>query len=510
MKYMVFIAIIFQIQLVMAQVTLKKLSGSPDSNTILTTMSCPGNGFFVVGGMDLHMTGQYPKMPPYILTGDSESVKLATGNLALYSKQFGDMLPVNALDFLDQDRGWVAVTKGMSGAGMYKTKNGGGIWTPLKMSGRVSALKFFDEKRAVAVGEAGYAAWTDDSDTKWNTVDTGTKADLKCMFWVDDKRGFAAGYSTSKDDNMQDHVDQGVVLGTTDGGRSWHTLYTTNGLALCPLFFLPDAKTGYLAASKSLGQDRSQPFLFKTTNGGKTWDDMNLPLEVGKISGMGNMPLDLSIIAAMYFDAHGNGILVGSAFITKIQGGQGGEKAYYKNAAYLTRDGGATWWHTNVGTVKISFQNMPPTEGAMVTGCFQDLGLGWVAGSNGFVYAVRRTCQKAGDCPAGYECKDGLCSYDKNVTTDGQAGGDEGNAEITGRDAFVGGGSEGNITPDDNGGTDGKITIDENGVVADSDVTGKQGTSSGGCDTGGRSVPGVWMFFLVSLVAFIIGRRWVL
>lgn len=79
----------------------------------------------------------------------------------------------------------------------------------------------------------------------------GARRDLNAVFFADSKRGWTAG-------------DNGSVLHTTDGGRSWteQRIATTDDIN--DIYFL-DKEDGYLLAGNRI---------FNTRDGGKTWNEM--------------------------------------------------------------------------------------------------------------------------------------------------------------------------------------------------------------------------------------------
>jgi photosystem II stability/assembly factor-like uncharacterized protein len=150
--------------------------------------------------------------------------------------------------------------------------------------------------RLVAVGEHGVVVYSDDAGVSWTQAAVPVDVTLTCVAFATDLLGWAAGH-------------YGVILGTVDGGKTWHV--QLNGLQVNQLA-LADAQA--VAANppstsnpspalalalkrasffESLGPDK--PFLcivvlgpqkllvlgaysmaMMTTDGGKTWADWSL------------------------------------------------------------------------------------------------------------------------------------------------------------------------------------------------------------------------------------------
>ena len=69
--------------------------------------------------------------------------------------------------------------------------------------------------RVVAVGEEGVIIYSDDNGQSWTQAEVPVSVNLTCVRFATPLQGWAAGHF-------------GVILGTTDGGKTWQTLL--NGL----------------------------------------------------------------------------------------------------------------------------------------------------------------------------------------------------------------------------------------------------------------------------------------
>jgi photosystem II stability/assembly factor-like uncharacterized protein len=151
--------------------------------------------------------------------------------------------------------------------------------------------------RVVAVGEEGVIIYSDDNGQSWTQAEVPVSVNLTCVRFATPLQGWAAGHF-------------GVILGTTDGGKTWQTLL--NGLQVNQLTLqAAQAATAQPAADSSnappglafamrranafVAQGPSIPFLsilllgpnklivfgayrmaMLTTDGGKTWVDWSL------------------------------------------------------------------------------------------------------------------------------------------------------------------------------------------------------------------------------------------
>lgn len=306
----------------------------------------------------------------------------------------------------------------LSGDTVYFADNIGAPWKPKKLGGRLVGIHMFDKSTGLIIGQDGEhaAVWrTEDGGVTWNMVATGIKGTPACMFWLDQRKGFAAGARTTEQDpnntgQMQTVYHEGFLLTTTDGGRTWSQLSSpTSGHALCPLFFLNE-KVGFLASAEyNPDAGRAGPaHLWKTTDGGKTFSDMNIPVTIGR--GLFNMPIQVSYFTVMFWADEMNGHLGGDAYVMDVSSGGGSSTPpIYKLADYITRDGGQTWTHTDLGTLNIDLSggSLPPTDGRVMAGELSSMVEGFMVGETGAVYAYELKCTTHEDCGYGYACGTG-------------------------------------------------------------------------------------------------------
>ncbi len=166
----------------------------------------------------------------------------------------------------------------------------------------------------------------------WERQKTGTFAWLHAVFFVDERRGWAAG-------------GKGALLSTADGGATWEGRRPPTEDALRDVFF-HDAETGWLLCERSMfkpmERDESVSYLLKTADGGGTWSRVEV-----------TRGADVDVK------------LAGLRFADRERGWVFGEMG----ALFATSDGGATWARQRV-----------PTRHLLLGASFQDGQTGWLSG----------------------------------------------------------------------------------------------------------------------------------
>lgn len=130
------------------------------------------------------------------------------------------------------------------------------------------AVQFIDAKEGWAAGDEGIILHTIDGGQSWERQVTGVRASLRSVCFLDPYVGWAVGR-----EELPSGGSLGVVLFTRDGGVEWQRLLPGALPGLNQVRFL-DKRTGFLLA------DTAEQFpsgLFKTTDGGKTWDPVMGP-----------------------------------------------------------------------------------------------------------------------------------------------------------------------------------------------------------------------------------------
>jgi photosystem II stability/assembly factor-like uncharacterized protein len=166
----------------------------------------------------------------------------------------------------------------------------------------------------------------------WEKQKTGTFAWLHTVFFVDERRGWAAG-------------GKGALLSTADGGATWEARTRPTEDAVRDIFF-QDAETGWLLCERSwfkpMEKEESVSYLLKTTDGGRAWTRV----EVTR-----GADVDLK--------------LAGLRFAGREHGWVFGEMG----SLFVTSDGGETWVRQRV-----------PTRHVLLGASFFDARTGWLSG----------------------------------------------------------------------------------------------------------------------------------
>ena len=134
------------------------------------------------------------------------------------------------------------------------------------------AIQFIDAKEGWAVGDEGVVWHTIDGGQTWEWQSTGIRASLRSVCFLDPYTGWAVGRQ-----ELPGGGSVGVVLFTRDGGVAWKRLLVNALPGLNQVRFI-NPKVGFLLAD---GAEQFPSGLFKTTDGGKTWDPVNGPRTPG-------------------------------------------------------------------------------------------------------------------------------------------------------------------------------------------------------------------------------------
>ena len=325
--------------------------------------------------------------------------------------------------FLNPDTGWVTNSLYQ----IYRTTNGGATFEQQASlgTGSLYEIKFVDALQGVAIGANGDVFLTTNSGLSWNpstigynsnvfglgvagilgdkvsstllvggvggaiasSTDWGTtwsrhstslvRQDLREVQFVDRNVGYAVGGSSVVADSL------GVILKTTDGGNSWSILPFNPKHRVYSACWI-DADTGYITSIGPTG-------IWKTTNGGATFEQQNLGMgvassiwyavrflnsQVGYVAGSAGLLAKTSNGGTTWISqtsGHGASAIY-SLFIIDDQNAvtTGGSGRVFK-----TTNGGALWYSVGIGGTTTVYSSW-----------WQDASTGYVSGSSG---TIRRT-----------------------------------------------------------------------------------------------------------------------
>lgn len=213
-------------------------------------------------------------------------------------------------------------------AGLMQTINGGSSFIKVpsaKDAQTVNRLFFYDGgKPGFALGDALVMT---DNGSMWQkiTYDAG-EAGMNAIQFANPMEGWMVGGKTESDQETGATTlfDEGTVMHSTDGGKTWATLVSGQPYNYTNVWF-PTPERGFLT-----GFDGSVDRLFTSQDHGQSWTEVALPAHPdGK-------PL-LGYVSMHFADAK-NGWLAGTA-------GQEGGGVGNSPVALHTTDGGLTWAH---------------------------------------------------------------------------------------------------------------------------------------------------------------------
>jgi photosystem II stability/assembly factor-like uncharacterized protein len=147
--------------------------------------------------------------------------------------------------------------------GIYGSTNGGNTFSQLgnleDYSDSIFAIHFFNAQKGIIVKGRLILA-TEDGGTNWTIVNDQSEVALDNLQFVSSTVGYAAGGIT------YDGYSVGEIYKTTDGGLTWNRLNgDTVGSEITSMYFV-DASVGFY-----FNFDNQ---LFKTTDGGLTWNEV--------------------------------------------------------------------------------------------------------------------------------------------------------------------------------------------------------------------------------------------
>ena len=174
--------------------------------------------------------------------------------------------------FVDQYRGW-ALARYATGTELYRIKDGGGSWQLIFSSPRYDfdSICFTDSLTGYMVTEPANITWvtppvtrpltiyrTTDGGEHWSVQYEGDilpQCDVEITF-VDKEYGWAI-------------AALGVIVHTTDGGKTWQRQTVPGGIYLSKISFA-DRQNGWIAGWPNYTWDLDGAFLH-TSDGGETW-----------------------------------------------------------------------------------------------------------------------------------------------------------------------------------------------------------------------------------------------
>ncbi len=249
---------------------------------------------------------------------------LPPGKMSIIDGQGG----LRSIYFKDSDNGWTVGGSNEYYRTIYQTTDGGETWINKYFGSEeydLFSVAVTPSGKSWAVGGGGsifYSANGDDWVQQFSGTSSYNSDDIYKLQFVNSNVGYAAGF-------RNDWVTgSGLVLKTTDGGKTWLTVYLDyeSGEPYKSLFFI-DKNNGWTA--------NYSDYIRHTTDGGITWTTQ----------------------------AVGSPFSVNSLFFTDVLTGFASGEGIYK-----TTDGGGTWTSKYAGNINSIF--------------FVDASIGWGIGTN--------------------------------------------------------------------------------------------------------------------------------
>ncbi|MBN8678543.1 MAG: T9SS type A sorting domain-containing protein [Chitinophagales bacterium] len=235
----------------------------------------------------------------------------------------------------------------MSSDHIYKTTNGGQTWTEKYYPGQISGSEvyFFNEIHFVTE-QIGFVVGWDFLNADYLILRTDNGGNGWTPYTYE--QGFSIGECNDLDfpNPLTGYVagDQGLIFKTTNGGSSWQVSSTPGGSdnELVAIDFVND-QTGFVL---SLSNQK----LFKTTNGAASWTSISLPTAFRNLqffttqTGIAEAPDGLFKTT----DGGQNWVRVGEVFTSGLNFVQFTDPntgfAWISNGPVKTVDGGLTWY----------------------------------------------------------------------------------------------------------------------------------------------------------------------
>ncbi|MCL4706847.1 T9SS type A sorting domain-containing protein [bacterium] len=291
----------------------------------------------------------------------------------------GTQQPLNAIDFINQNEGWVVGDSGI----VLHTSDGGASWSRQnsKTTTRLRSVDFVNTRIGYAVVQNGTFLRTVDGGREWRKSAVNGASPLVSVSFVNEDTGMVANYgavyqtfdggSTWEQHNVSVRslsslqyvnsqnawaagrvyvpcrdCDYSKILYTIDGGKSWVSAESKYFAIISSVFSVNASQAWYVTESVRIQSNFGSPgsgSIMATTDGGVTWQPQLVK------SGI--------TFKAIYFTSPQIGTAVGNAGVI-----------------YHTTDGGKSWVLQASGT----------TENLLALS-FVDASHGWIVGENGTI-----------------------------------------------------------------------------------------------------------------------------
>lgn len=283
-----------------------------------------------------------------------------------FQQNSGTTLPINEVQFLDGNTGYIVCGTYSIGAGQIrKTTNGGQTWfLQLSLSYRLAAVYFIDVNTGDAVGVDPIAKRTTNGGTTWFNQNI-TEYNVSGVHFVDANTGVIVGAIGIG--------QNGIILFTTDGGSSWINRNYGHDARWFDVHFF-DANTGIVVG------DYFGFGIIRTTNSGINWTVVTPYNPMRSVSFADNNK-GIACGRNVIYRTTNNGInWTAQTLNTMVLN----SVSYVDtNIAYVVGDTGKILYTTNAGVNWLQ-QNSGTTQ-HLYSVNFINQNTGWATGNNGII-----------------------------------------------------------------------------------------------------------------------------
>ena len=301
------------------------------------------------------------------------------------------------MHFYNTTNGWL-----LTSSNIFVTSDGGANWSTQSRTSfpeDVTKVWHFNESKMVYVGGGGIIGWTENGGTSWTSVTPLVDANLEFISFINNNLGYICGVKKHMEENYETEeeeevIDEGYVLKTTDGGKSWSILMSKAGHYITSATFYNENR-GFVIG----GLHEENLKLFRTTDGGQNFEEKEIQFDSG-----GRFDT-LRILAGTTFFNENTFAAAGSLDTHMSSGGMGGGGNIYKTAYLYTDDFGDTW--TSGFNPRGEFPNVAD-EGIITVAKFFTPTSAY-AGATNFRFYSLSGCTSDNECGEGMRCVNGLC-----------------------------------------------------------------------------------------------------
>ena len=255
------------------------------------------------------------------------------------------------IHFADTLNGWAVGDSGV----IISTSDGGLNWSVQESNTKkmLNGITSLNTNKALVVGDSGLILTTLDGGNTWVRKESGTTYSLQKLSFIDLFMGWIIG---SKFPSAPTYHTTSILLHTFDGGNKWSKIGDTIDGGFVDIQFINEKK-GWIAGTDEFFDNFTAPWIFNTTAGGNTWNQQNLPFNVGPLR-------------SIYFVDSNYGWSVGLGMSLN-------------NLAYKTTNGGIDW--LGVGWIEGDTLTFPFAFSDIY---FNNKSEGWVAGGKGIYHTT--------------------------------------------------------------------------------------------------------------------------